>query len=217
MLLPNESNRPVSIESLEPRRLLASQIIGGELQILGTSKADNIRVYVDPKTPDQIAVVVNRTVEKFFVANYTSINLNSGGGNDRVQVEGSANRYNAPTRIYGSNGNDTIFGGQGVDRIYGGSGNDSINGGKGKDILYGEWNDDTLDGDEGDDYLSGGDGNDRLLGWIGRDYLYGDAGNDYIDSEDEETDRVDGGTGTDRAVADMILDRTFVSIETFVL
>lgn len=205
-----------TVDPLEPRQMLAAQVLGGELQIIGTHKNDNIRVYVNPRTPDQLEVIVNNTVERFFVAGLLSINLNAGQGNDRVVVEGAAPKYNLPTRLYGSGGNDTIFGGDGRDRIYGGSGNDSINGGRGGDVLYGEAGSDRMDGDIGNDYLYGGSGDDSLIGWDGTDYLLGQEGNDYIDSFDGFTDRVDGGTGSDRATADTILDQTFVSIEKFV-
>lgn len=217
--MPKYRSTPATaaIESLEPRQLLAAQVVEGELQVIGTHLSDRIRVYVDPRTPDQLAVVINSTTEKFPIATIQSINVQAGQGNDRVQVEGSSPRYNFPSRIYGSGGNDTIFGGYGIDRIYGGSGHDSIFGSLSKDIIYGEAGNDTIDGDAGNDYISGGDGNDSLTGWTGIDYLYGDGGDDYIDSQDGATDRVDGGTGSDRAFADTILDRTFVSIETFIL
>lgn len=204
-------------DDLEPRQLFSAGLLGTQLVIVGTHKSDNIRVYVNPSMPGHLTVVVNQTTQLFPAAAVEGISVQAGQGNDVIAIDLSRSRYPIPTTLYGSGGNDTIVGGAGTDRVYGGDGNDVINGRLARDILYGDAGDDSIDGDQGNDYLVGGLGNDTLRGGVGIDYHFGEAGNDFIDSIDGSVDHVDGGDGTDRAVADMILDKTFVSIENFIL
>jgi hypothetical protein len=77
-----------------------------------------------------------------------------------------------PNTLTGTNGNDRICGGRGDDRITGLGGNDR---------------------------LTGGPGNDTLVGNTGRDAFFGRSGRDTIFARDRFRDRVDGGTGIDRA------------------
>lgn len=82
-----------------------------------------------------------------------------------------------PSRLKGSDGDDTLDGGAGIDQLFGGDGDDTLGGGDDNDILDGGVGNDQLSGGDGTDILSGGDGNDTLLGGAGDDLLVGGAGN----------------------------------------
>ncbi len=114
-------------------------------------------------------------------------NITSGGGNDTLTGNKSANS------LSGGTGNDSLDGGQGADSLSGGDGNDTLIGGAGNDTLDGA---DTLNGGIGDDNLSGGYGNDSLDGGAGNDSLVGGDGNDSLDGG-AGADSLVGGDGTD--------------------
>jgi Ca2+-binding RTX toxin-like protein len=114
--------------------------------------------------------------------------------------------------ICGLGGNDRILGGGGADLVYGGPGADVIDGGIGNDVLRGGAGNDQLIGRSGNDRLEGGAGADRLDGGTGQDVLLGGAAPDVLLARDGRRDLVDGGGGTDLAIADRKLDR-LVSIE----
>jgi hypothetical protein len=78
--------------------------------------------------------------------------------------------------------------------VDGGEGNDRIDGGAGADLLL---------GGAGNDRMVGNRGNDSISGGAGRDKLFGRAGDDAIDAHDNEGDRLSGGTGNDKARADV--------------
>jgi Tol biopolymer transport system component len=81
-------------------------------------------------------------------------------------------------------GRDTISGGPGDDRILGGNDGDRILGGPGRDRIFGE------------------DGGDSIDGGIGSDAVQAGKGDDVIIADDGEADFLDGGEGTDCAIAD---------------
>ena len=115
--------------------------------------------------------------------------------------------------ITGTNGPDMLSGTPGRDVICGLGGNDMIRGGNGNDVLIGGAGDDLISGGTGNDVLYGGAGNDRLQGDTGADTVYGGPGRDTIWAWDGTPDRLNGGTGTDRAWKDK-LDRA-TQIERF--
>ena len=82
-----------ALESLERRQYLAAAIVQGELQVLGTHKADSIRLYVDPRNTSLVVVQVNREVTRFPLAAIARVNVQAGQGNDQVRIEGSAPTY----------------------------------------------------------------------------------------------------------------------------
>jgi Ca2+-binding RTX toxin-like protein len=61
-----------------------------------------------------------------------------------------------------------------------------------------------LDGLGGGDVIHGLGGNDTVVGGPGPDRLFGDDGDDLLISRDGEADHVDGGEGTDKAIADLL-------------
>lgn len=149
------------------------------------------------------------------------VDLNGGGGNDRLVVRGA----HTPT-IIGGGGNDlfrlrdtrygTAVGGGGDDRLEGSARDDALRGGRGHDLLIGGRGSDGLAGGPGDDVLKGGPGRDILTGFNGDDLLvgghhfdliHGQAGDDLILARDRARDWITGGLGRDRARIDPALDR----------
>jgi Ca2+-binding RTX toxin-like protein len=115
--------------------------------------------------------------------------------------------------ITGTTGADILFGTPGRDVICGLGGNDMIDGQGGNDVLIGGAGADQINGGSGNDVLYGGPGNDKLQGDTGDDTVYGGPGRDTIFAWDGFADRLNGGTGVDRAWKDK-LDRV-TSVERF--
>ncbi len=168
---------------------------------------------------------LNLTIGRSRNSPLTSIVINAGAGEDRVQLLAVDQSFNAAITINGEDGNDQVVvagavraglqlnggegsdsltGGRGNDTIDGGAGDDSMIGGRGNDVLIGRDGADAIFGNDGSDSLSGGAGHDRLnggndndvlLGGDGNDKLYGGAGNDLALGE-EGDDTVDGGAGS---------------------
>jgi Ca2+-binding RTX toxin-like protein len=191
----------------------SSTTAGGVLAVRGTD-VDDIITVVSKKIGGKwrVLVAVNGRVESFLANEVRRLELDAGGGNDRVDCS----TMSSPCALQGGSGNDamtagsahdTLNGAGGKDTLRGGLGNDRINGNGGADRLFadagsdrcygGDQNDyldggantDQLRGDDGDDTLVGGTSNDRLYGGNGNDELFGVDGNDVLD----------GGIGTDRA------------------
>src|SRR5262249_41779824 len=80
-------------------------------------------------------------------------------------------------------------------------------GGGHDDVIYGLGGNDTLLGGAGDDRIFGGPGNDVITGGSGADHLYGGPGSDTIYAADGERDIIDCGSGRDRAVVDVGIDK----------
>ncbi len=95
--------------------------------------------------------------------------------------------------------------------IVGTQGADVIRGTRGRDVICGLGGNDVILGRGGNDTIYSGPGNDTIDGGVGNDVLRGGAGNDTIRARDGRRDVVEGGRGTDTAVADRA-DR-LVSIE----
>jgi len=73
------------------------------------------------------------------------------------------------------------------------------NGTSGNDTINGTSEEDILNGANGNDQIHGLGGNDTINGGPGTDSLFGDAGNDtfVIAGIEAQSDKFDGGTGTD--------------------
>lgn len=136
--------------------------------------------------------------------------LNGGAGNDVLE---------------GGDDDDVLSGGVGADQLFGGAGSDVLLGGAGADVLYGGDGIDfvsyadssvgvtawlgagyAIDGGGAQDILFqiegviGSDHADVINGVLGvANVLQGGGGDDYIDFERQDT--INGGSGTDRAVA----------------
>lgn len=181
-------------EALEERRLLSASILikGGTLIVTGTPRADAIIVSnrqangAVPPTPT-LFVTVNGRTRQLDPAGIRRVRVEAGAGDDVVTMSdiffgphpGRPELYDEslPSTILGGAGNDNLGGGSAADYISGGPGNDFIAGGVGDDTLDGDGNSDTIGGNEGKDLMRGGTGDDRFIM--------------------DETDRADGGDGTD--------------------
>ena len=91
--------------------------------------------------------------------------------------------------------------------IVGTQGADVIRGTRGRDVICGLGGNDVILGRGGNDTVYGGPGNDTLDGGAGKDVLRGGAGSDTFRARDGRRDVVEGGGGTDSAVADRTIDR----------
>jgi Ca2+-binding RTX toxin-like protein len=86
----------------------------------------------------------------------------------------------------------------GFEIVTGGSGADTLSGSGGNETLSGGAGDDRIDGRGGHDALEGGAGNDTLHDGSGQDTVSGGEGNDRVVAAiDGDSDRYDGGSGTD--------------------
>lgn len=196
----------------------------GELSVIGTTKADTIRVR--PKGSGQgvgVGVTLNGGSETVY-RNVKSLRISALRGDDSVTTSVSV-----PTFVGLAGGNDTlagggrgaftVLGGDGNDKIVTGDAADSINGGFGDDTMYAGAGDDRVQDLDGNNSVHGGAGRDSLRTGDGRDVLYGDDGNDTLraaggtdhlyGNDDDDlmfagtgTAFVYGGGGYDRAVID---------------
>jgi hypothetical protein len=117
--------------------------------------------------------------------------------------------------IVGSDRGETIDGHGGDDTICAGDGNDRVRGSSGDDLLLGEGGNDDVRGGTGDDRMGGGGGPDRVdggtgddvldeqnLGGVGHDRLFGGPGRDIVRTAGGASDKINCGTGADRATLD---------------
>jgi Ca2+-binding RTX toxin-like protein len=154
--------------------------------ILGTAAADTITLRLEA---DRLVTVLGTggvLLGKFGEAGTTgafteveTLRIMAGDGNDRVSLEGLAQKVPLDGRIevFGEAGDDTIDAGtyQGKTLLDGGAGNDQLTGGLVSDNLFGGDGNDTLIGGAGNDTLAGGLGDDSLDGGTGDDRLFGDS------------------------------------------
>jgi hypothetical protein len=195
---------PAKLESLEPRRLLAAEIVRGVLDVEGTRRADSIVITRDGRRA--VRVEVNGVAESFSFRAFPRIRNPAGAGHDYVAI-GNRHVVSSAATLRGGDGNDSLSSGAGNDSVDAGDGNDyvftsgggdTVWGGAGNDTLQGWEGDDSLSGDngadvveagDGDDTVPGGRGDDRLRDGPGRDRVYGNAGGDHffqpIDHADE--------------------------------
>jgi polar amino acid transport system substrate-binding protein len=86
--------------------------------------------------------------------------------------------------------------------ITGTKGNDVLRGTSKSEVICGLGGSDTIRGGGGNDTLLGGAGNDTLVGGNGLDLMVGGPGNDVFFAAGGRADRINGGTGRERAVVD---------------
>jgi len=131
--------------------------------------------------------------------------ISGGFGNDSVTALGGSDEVDGDDgddTITGGTGPDQLLGGDGDDRLFGNSGRDRLRGQNGSDGLAGGANNDRIGGGPGRDRLFGNDSNDLLVGNSGRDRYWGGPGNDRVRALDGIRERVNCGTGFDRALVD---------------
>jgi Ca2+-binding RTX toxin-like protein len=109
----------------------------------------------------------------------------------RLEVDGGPGKDS----VIGTKGNDVLSGGSGADKLFGSGGADMLRGGPGNDRLTGFG---TLDGGAGDDFLEAFYGfGDEYKPFPTR--VFAGPGNDAVLSGNKVPDRIDCGTGRDRA------------------
>jgi Ca2+-binding RTX toxin-like protein len=154
-----------------------------QLSIEGTDANDTITVTQLRSYRLLLQVVMNGVNRgSFSMANYQSIVVYAGAGDDTVTIKPGMQSF-----VHGEAGNDKLTTGAGYDELFGGPDNDTLNSGAGNDYLQGDDGNDSLIAGSGNDVLLGGIGNDSLNGGTGRDVLIGGLG----------VDQVSGGTGDD--------------------
>ena len=142
--------------------------------------------------------------------NFTHVIIDSGNGNDTLNIGDVSKVQAIAVEVHGGAGNDTITGtgspigrvrllldgGDGNDTIRGTLGDDTIVGGAGNDNLKGGDGNDTISAQDGDDQVDGENGNDSIDGGVGADSVRGGAGNDSL-AGSNDFDTLDGGIGND--------------------
>lgn len=182
-----------------------------------TKSAYHIRV----RATDQGGLIYERPLAISVSPSLLVVRLSNGtlsvhGSNaaDRVSISSSNGMITATL-----NGRSTTFKASQVQKVvvFAFAGNDSVNcsslsipttlwGGAGKDTLFGSQADDLIYGGADDDVIYGRSGNDMLDGGTGHNSLHGGAGNDVLYSRNGAVDTVDGGSGTNSAQIDSLLD-----------
>jgi Ca2+-binding RTX toxin-like protein len=196
----NRQVRRLSVEPLENRELLSINLVGTELQVLGTSGADTAQVW---ESGDVIYAELNGARQHWGSWTVRSLRFSGDAGDDSF-----TNSTNLPTTAYGDAGNDRITGGTGNDTLDGGDGNDVLDGVAGNDTVRGRSGDDSLEGGDGDDVLYGDDGNDSIHGEAGNDSVYGGTGNDVLYGDDGD-DYLRGDSGNDYVSGQNGADRVY--------
>jgi hypothetical protein len=164
--------RQLGLESLERRELFSINLVGTELQVIGTSGDDRAEVW---QSPDRIVAELNGERQSWRASEVESILFRGFEGDDTF-----THSTNLPSTAYGHEGFDRLFGGTGIDSLYGGQGDDRLDGGAGNDLIRGGDGNDSLEGGEDNDHIYGGNGDDELYGQEGHDSLYGGAGDDLL-------------------------------------
>jgi Ca2+-binding RTX toxin-like protein len=179
------SSSAYPIEPLEARRLLAADVVGPTLRVVGTDAGEEItvRAGVADDGTLQFVVTVGGEERTFRADDLLRCTVDAGGGDDVVTVDLSPVSSAPPPRVItiirAGDGNDTANLVNTTAKVSGAAGNDTLRGG-----LLG-------------DTLLGGPGADTLEGGAGRDDLRGGAGNDTLSGGGEESDRILGGPGRD--------------------
>lgn len=160
-------------ETLEPRQLLAVNLVDGILTVTGTAKSDVIRIV---QRESRIDVTVNNKLDQFDPADVESYVVKGNRGDDRILISvgqiiflgDSTADTNTPVLIDAGGGNDTVHSSRGSA--------DTLLGGSGDDFLFTEtFRANRLDGGAGNDTLRGG--------WSSEEFIGGD-GNDTVDYSD---------------------------------
>lgn len=181
------------VESLESRRLLATQTLGadGLLTIILNPTPDRVRVLRHPGTTKVDIIVKKEAFQQY--DGVTALHIEGRGGGDRMYLGPG---LDIPATIIGGPGRDYLGGGLGDDVLDGGVGNDYIVGSAGNDRLTGGVHHDIIEGGDGNDQIDGGPGRDRIAGGGGDDAITAGCSADSVDGG-EGNDRINGGGGRD--------------------
>jgi len=194
------------MQPLEPRCLLAANLVDGLLEITGSDSDD--RIIVEPgDQPGQVVVVEAPGVEANAVFDGVQrIHAIGGDGDDVIQlapglIDPAGEAMSA--MLDGGAGNDILTGSDGDDVLIGGLGKDQLNGADGSDtidfsglprrvdvslkggVARGQGKDrlTSIENVVGSDYadrIRGDDGANFINGGAGRDDIFGLRGNDVL-------------------------------------
>jgi Ca2+-binding RTX toxin-like protein len=197
----DRAHRPSSIESLEPRRLMAVTVDLHDNVLTITADPSGTRVDATCQIKEKLFVSIDggpdtqystKRVKKFI--------FQGDDGNDSFFAHSTfddpttskdeARSFFIRTRLFGGAGDDDLESGYGNDKMDGGAGNDTISAGGGDDIVVGGSGDDTIDAGplpddlypdrDGNDYVFAASGNDTVQGGREKDVLFGSDGDDYL-------------------------------------
>jgi Ca2+-binding RTX toxin-like protein len=202
-------------------QVTAALLVDGQLQIVGTSRGDDLSVQQKGTTILVQAQFGSPTGKggagkplqfDFPAGKVQRISVSPGRGDDRLTM---ARAITQPTnvldvggddRLQTGSGDDLIFdlfgdnhidAGDGNDLVWTGFGIDQIDGGAGNDLIRAGTGDDLVAGGLGDDILLGMDGNDSLIGGAGMDVLIGGEGADQLEGDHDDDLLIAGTTGYD--------------------
>jgi Ca2+-binding RTX toxin-like protein len=150
-----------------------ASIQGDTLTVTGDDGRDGIELQRDTPSGTDLRVLVTdlatdgvKLHKTFPIASFSKIQVNAGGGDDRVAIDEGNGVFTdtIPTTVNGGDGDDTLVGGTGAETLNGDAGNDLIDPNRGNDTANGGPGDDNFTWDPGDgsDTDEGGDGNDAL-------------------------------------------------------
>ena len=147
-----------------------AEVADGTLFVVGSQKADQITLRLDPRNADVLNVDFgdNGTIDfSFFRSTFDAIVVEAGNGDDTIKIDQTNGAFTDTERtvVFGQNGDDTFIGGSGNEVFFGGRGNDVADGNGGVDTAFLGQGDDTFVWDPGDgsDVVNGGRGFDTMV------------------------------------------------------
>lgn len=183
--------RSVTFEGLEDRKLMAGiSFAHNTLTVIGTDKADDIRVSLSSDGRTLSAKLNNGAAKTFKAADVYEINVEADCGDNKVTID---SKIKANVEVTAGDGRDTIQTGSGNDNVDAGENDDRVDTGAGNDYVYGGKGDDRIDLGAGNDRADGADGKDTISSGTGKDAIRGQNDNDVIYAKKGDT--VDGGAG----------------------
>ena len=145
-------------------------VADGTLFVVGSPKADQITLRLDPRDADAPEVDFGddgSTDFSFVRSTFDAILVAAGNGDDTIRIDQANGVFTdtEPNRVAGQNGDDTFIGGSGNEVFFGGRGNDVADGNGGADTAFLGQGNDTFVWDPGDgsDVVDGGRGSDTLV------------------------------------------------------
>ncbi|MET1112259.1 MAG: calcium-binding protein [Allosphingosinicella sp.] len=155
--------------------------------------------WIPPSVGDPVFITTGDTIDYINITSslrFADVHVSTGGGDDEIFL-GDVGPFSS---VNGGGGDDLIdLTGRPNSSVF------TAEGGEGNDILLGGSGPDRLDGGAGDDFLRPGAGTPTINPWLNMTVVetaIGGAGNDviYFGGYLDSTDRVDGGSETDRLV-----------------
>jgi hypothetical protein len=161
----------MTLDRLEERRLMSATLVGGLLDVVGTSGNDKITVKLAKGDPTTLNVVINASPHTFPLASVQSIDVYGLAGNDSIAISDVNGAVPVPAFVSGGAGDDTLVGSA--------SGNDSLCGGQGDDMIQSSGTGNLLQGGRAADTLSGGAG-DQINAGLGQNLVSSNNGGSFV-------------------------------------